>query len=290
MTVEPIAVKLAQITDTHLFADREASKRGIATGYSLRAVLDRVVAKQPDGLLLTGDLADEGDCAAYDYLYELIAPLQIPAYWIPGNHDRPGVARQILSRSPFITVTEEPIAIGAWNLILLDSTLVTSNYGEGAIASETLDRLGKQLVTDRPTAIALHHHPLPMGIDWLDTIGVTNAHDFLARLQSSVQFHNSDQLNPVKVVLFGHTHLEFAADHCGIQFYGTPSTCAQVLRDNASETDKLPGFRWLEFHPDGSHHSEVIRVPAAAIAGASGAQTIATDSPTHSPATPQRAE
>ena len=271
-----MTVKIAQITDTHLFPDRKTMSRGVATWYSLRAVLEHVAAKQPEALLLTGDLANDGDPAAYDHLYELVAPLQIPAYWLPGNHDQLEVAQSVLGRSPFITITQEPIAIGAWNLILLDSTLATATYGEGAIDTATLDRLSEQLSTNRPTLIALHHHPLPMGIDWLDTIGVTNAHDFLARLQPGVSPHGSKPQTQNKVVLFGHTHLEFAGDRHGVQFYGTPSTCTQVLRDHASETEKLPGFRWLELHPDGSHHSEVIRVPAAARAGA----TITTDSVT----------
>ena len=234
--------------------------RGVATWHSLRAVLDRVAEKQPDALLLTGDLAHDGDPAAYDRLYDLVSPLQIPAYWIPGNHDQLEVARDRLRRSPFITAIdkpEEPIQIGGWNLILLDSTLATAIYGEGAIDPEDLDRLSEQLATDRPTAIALHHHPLPMGIDWLDTIGVTNASDVLARWESPA----SDRQNPPKFVIFGHTHLEFTGDRHGVRFYGTPSTCTQVLRDNASDTDQLPGFRWLELHPDGSHHSQVIRVP-----------------------------
>ncbi len=265
-----MTAKLAQITDTHLLTDREATMRGVATWHSLRRVLACVAEKQPDAILLTGDLAHDGDPEAYDQLYDLVSALNIPAYWLPGNHDRPDVARDRLSRAPFVTTDQ--VKIGGWNLILLDSTLATATYGEGEISPDQLQRLRTQLdTTDRPTAIALHHHPIPMNIDWLDTIGVTNASEFLAQLDPSNQSDQSDQSapstpaghtknNPVKLVMFGHTHLEFAGDRHGIQFYGTPSTCTQVLRDDATETDKLPGFRWLELHPDGSHHSQVIRV------------------------------
>ncbi|TAF57527.1 MAG: phosphodiesterase [Oscillatoriales cyanobacterium] len=279
-----MTVKLAQITDTHLLTDREATMRGVATWHSLHRVLDCVAERQPDALLLTGDLAHNGDPAAYDLLYELVAALQIPAYWLPGNHDRPAIAHDRLSRAPF--VTGDRVELGDWNLILLDSTLATATYGEGAISVDQLQRLRTHLDnTDRPTAIALHHHPIPMAIDWLDTIGVTNAREFLDLLDQADQADPVDQQgqgepaidratpsvnsaparsaknNPVKLVLFGHTHLEFAGDRHGIQFYGTPSTCTQVLREDATEIDTLPGFRWIELHPDGSHHSQVIRVP-----------------------------
>ena len=257
-----MTVKLAQVTDTHLLTDREATMRGVATWHSLRRVLACVAEKQPDAILLTGDLAHNGDPAAYDLLYELVSALEIPAYWLPGNHDRPDIARDRLSRVPFVTA--DRVELGGWNLILLDSTLATATYGEGEISPDRLQQLRLELdATDRPTAIALHHHPIPMNIDWLDTIGVTNARELLAQLDRSELPKKSlelDHKNPVKLVMFGHTHLEFAGDRHGIQFYGTPSTCTQVLRDNATDLDRLPGFRWLELHPDGSHHSQVIRV------------------------------
>jgi Icc protein len=256
-----MTVKLAQITDTHLLSDREATMRGVATWHSLRRVLACVADQQPDAILLTGDLAHEGDPDAYDLLYDLVSALNIPAYWLPGNHDRPEVARDRLNRAPFVTADQ--VTLGGWNLILLDSTLATATYGEGAISPDRLQRLRTQLdATDRPTAIALHHHPIPMQIDWLDTIGVTNASDLLAQLEPSAPSTPVEQAkqSPVKLVLFGHTHLEFTGDRHGIQFYGTPSTCTQVLRDDATEMDKRPGFRWLELYPDGSHHSQVIRV------------------------------
>lgn len=274
-----MTVKLAQVTDTHLLTDREATMRGVATWHSLRRVLACVAEQQPDGILLTGDLAHHGEPAAYDLLYELVSDLNIPAYWLPGNHDRPDVARDRLDRAPFVTA--DRLELGGWNLILLDSTLATATYGEGEISPDRLQQLRSELdATDRPTAIALHHHPIPMNIDWLDTIGVTNARELLAQLDRSelptlsdfsepsdlskaskaTKSSELDHNNPVKLVMFGHTHLEFAGDRHGIQFYGTPSTCTQVLRDNATDLDRLPGFRWLELHPDGSHHSQVIRV------------------------------
>ena len=66
-------VKLAQITDTHLFPDRDATLRGVATWHSLRAVVDRVRQENPDAIVLSGDLANDGNPDAYDLLYELIA-------------------------------------------------------------------------------------------------------------------------------------------------------------------------------------------------------------------------
>lgn len=210
--------------------------RGVATWHSLRRVLACVAEKQPDVMLLTGDLAHNGDPAAYDLLHELVSDLNIPAYWLPGNHDCPDIARDHLSRAPFVTA--DRVELGGWNLILLDSTLATATYGEGEISPDRLQQLRLELdVTDRPTAIALHHHPIPMNIDWLDTIGVTNARELLAQLNrsalptssdlsndlsKSIKSSELDHKNPVKLVMFGHTHLEFAGDRTASSFMAHP--------------------------------------------------------------------
>ncbi|MBP0001993.1 MAG: phosphodiesterase [Cyanobacteria bacterium SID2] len=248
-------IKIAQITDTHLLSNPNTAMRGVATWHSLKAILGRVKLKNPDLLLLTGDLADEGQPQAYDRLFELIEPLQIPTYWIPGNHDRLETMNERLHQWPF--VARQNFTLGDWSFILLDSTIDNPKFGEGYFSEQTLANLEKTLnASHHPVAIALHHHPIVTGIDWLDTIDLVNATDFLTILE---------RFDRVKLVLFGHVHLEVERTYNGIQFYGTPSTCTQVLPENAIERDRYPGFRWLELNPDGTHHSQVIRIPPHSI-------------------------
>lgn len=245
--------KLAQITDTHLLPHRDDRLRGVATWHSLKAVLAEVQLRRPDAILLTGDLAEAGDAAAYDRLWELLAPLNLPCYALAGNHDRPSVLAARLGQSicldPHITLGNDT---NPWQLLLLDSTDPNARYGEGKLSATALAQLEAALTaSDRPLAIALHHHPVPTGIDWLDTIGVVNSADFLPLLQGC------DRL---KFVLFGHIHLALDRLENGIHFYGTPSTCTQVLPEHPPEDAELPGFRWLELFPDGRHHTRVVRV------------------------------
>lgn len=246
-----VPFKLAQITDTHLLPNPDDRLRGVATWHSLNAVLAEVERWNPDAILLTGDLAESGDAAAYDRLADLLAPLDLPGYALPGNHDRPDVLQAHLGRSLRLT---SPVRLGDrgddWELLLLDSTWDAAQYGEGKL-NALADLEAALVASDRPLAIALHHHPVPTGIDWLDTIGLVNAPDFLNCLQGC------DRL---QFVLFGHIHLALDAHHHGIRFYGTPSTCTQVLRECPADDAALPGFRWLELYPDGSHRSQVVRV------------------------------
>src|SRR5204863_3855293 len=96
-------VILAQSTDTHIVApgvlfrcpvqgtaaDAERVYREFDTAqYLARAVaaLDALVPR-PDVTVVTGDLVDHGEPAEYGQLRRLLAPLQMPVFVIPGNHD-----------------------------------------------------------------------------------------------------------------------------------------------------------------------------------------------------------
>ncbi|MEG4235629.1 metallophosphoesterase [Microcoleus sp. Pol11C3] len=82
--VSPLLV--AQITDTHLFAEIDREWQGLSTARTLQAVLDRLqqIQPPPDLLLLTGDLSQDETPESYQRLVSLIAPLGIPAYWLSG--------------------------------------------------------------------------------------------------------------------------------------------------------------------------------------------------------------
>jgi len=248
---------LVQISDTHLLPTLDDRLRGVATGRSLQAVLNQVAAVQPDGLLLTGDLAEAGETSAYRHLVDLISPLAIPAWCLPGNHDSQIEMITILAEPPF-QPAPQPLAVGkvgAWRLVTLDSTWSQSRYGEGHLSEAVLDKLMRILAEDdRPTCLALHHHPLLTGIDWIDQIGLTNAAEFSHAIVPFPQ---------VQLVLFGHIHFAFYQWRRGVHYYSCPSTGSQVRPPQVAPADptwQYPGFRIIRLHPDGSYQTEVRRV------------------------------
>ena len=254
---------LAQITDTHLLADPTARLRGSNPWQSFQALLHEVVQCQPDGLLLTGDLADQGDRAAYEQMRDAIAPLNLPTYWVPGNHDEVATAQSVLQGVRYYSPQHqglESINLGTWRLLLLNSVLPGARFGEGALAPGTLRSLRAELTEHsyQPTALALHHHPVPTGIDWLDQMQVQNAPALLSLLQDFDQ---------VRLVLFGHIHLDFQqvsqSGTGAIAFYGCPSTGLQVTPQAVTPDCHLPGFRLISLSSDGHHHTQVRRVTPA---------------------------
>ncbi|MEM1251098.1 MAG: phosphodiesterase [Cyanobacteria bacterium P01_H01_bin.21] len=241
-------ILLAQVTDSHLLAKTTDQLRGCNTWQTFNAVVQEVARCNPDGLLLTGDLAEQGETDAYGHLVDAIAPLHVPTYWLPGNHDRLDVLQQVFQSLP-VSQGLRSVDLGTWQLILLNSVFPQAQFGEGYLS---LQQLRFYLTSHplKPTLIALHHHPISVGIDWVDQIGVQNAAEFCALIESFPQ---------VKLVVFGHIHHEFQCRVGGVGFYGCPSTCLQVM-PAVGEADERPGFRLLWLYGDGSYGTEVRRV------------------------------
>lgn len=244
---------LAQITDSHLLAQTTAQLRGCNPWQSFTAVVKEAMQCQPDGLLLTGDLAEQGEAEAYEHLVDSIKPLQLPIYWLPGNHDHRPNLQRVFHQLPMgqgVTAVD----LGAWQLILLNSVLPQAKFGEGYLSDQQLHQLQGYLRQSphHPTLIALHHHPIPVGIDWVDMMQVQNADNFLSLIEPFPH---------VKLVVFGHIHHEFQQERAkGISFYGCPSTCLQVISLELGVVEEQPGFRLIWLHGDGGYRTEVRRV------------------------------
>ncbi|EFL5781772.1 hypothetical protein AAS15_002647 [Escherichia coli] len=82
-------VRILQITDTHLFAQKHEALLGVNTWESYQAVLEAIRPHQHefDLIVATGDLAQDQSSAAYQHFAEGIASFRAPCVWLPGNHD-----------------------------------------------------------------------------------------------------------------------------------------------------------------------------------------------------------
>ncbi len=242
---------VAQLTDTHLFADDDDTMCDCQTNHTFAAVMQAVAQLQarPDLLLLTGDISQDETSASYAYARSLIAPLAVPTYWLPGNHDQ-NVA-SIASLNGGSVLSDKSFSRGGWRFILLDSRI--QGQPEGRLSQAQLQWLEQQLQDASPTLVAVHHHPIACGLAEMDRMGLTNADDLLAIVDRHPQ---------VKLVIFGHIHQEFSVKRGTIAYFGTPSTCIQLKpQQDTIELDHKPaGFRLLRLYPDGRFTTEVRRI------------------------------
>lgn len=258
-TMDQSPLLIAQVTDIHLFADENQELLGLLTTQSFKAVIERLLSlqPQPDLLLLTGDLSQDGTPESYERVQKLLSPLKMPTYWIPGNHDCISVMQQVLNRAPFSP--RKAFNRGNWKFLLINSAAPECVHGH--LSPQTLTWLDFHLAllsfgSDsvlNPTVVALHHPPFCVNSDWLDTSTLQNPQQLFAVLDRHPQ---------VKMVLFGHIHQEFNYQRHGVHYLGTPSTSIQFKPQSLdfSLDYEAPGFRLLNLYPDGTWETWIERV------------------------------
>lgn len=245
-------IVLIQLSDSHLFAEADGKLLGMDTRDSLEKVIEQVQAEQPeiDLVLATGDLSQDGTLASYQRFRDLISRLPAPSRWFPGNHDELPEMREACIGSQLL---EPAIDLGNWRIILLDSSI--PGAVPGYLADDQLELL-EQLLREAPQRhhlISFHHHPVPIGCDWMDPIGLRNPDALFAVLARYPQ---------AKALLWGHIHQEFDQVHSGLRLLASPSTCVQFAPGSQEFQvgSEAPGYRWLRLHADGQLETGVSRV------------------------------
>ena len=256
----PRTYTVFQLTDSHLSADPAACMRGVNTTDSLKAVVALAESfAAPDAIIATGDLSQDGSEASYRRFREVVSRPNIPLRWLPGNHDDALMMQQCADDQT------QPLRLGKWQVILLDSQVLGAE--QGAIDAESLRHLEAQLAAADAVSeyvlLCVHHNPLRTGAKWMDTIDLTNGSELLDLLNR----HPS-----ARALIHGHIHHDFERVVGHVRVLGTPATCAQFAPQAADfEIDTQPatcqpGFRWLNLHPDGTVETGVARVPAGTFA------------------------
>ena len=226
---------LCQITDLHIKAEGKKSYRVVDTAESLRRCIDRVnrLKQQPDAVVLTGDLTDFGQPQEYAFLRELLQPLKIPYYLLPGNHDERGALRAAFPDHAYLQRRDSgseriEYVIDDYPLRIVALDTVIPGAGGGALDPDSLAWLDRvlQAQPDKPTVIVMHHPPFKTGIGHMDEMGLAQP-IALARV---VRRHPQ-----VERILCGHVH---RAIH--VRFGGTiasicPGVAHQVELDLSPE-------------------------------------------------------
>jgi len=249
-------LRVLHLTDPHLFADPNGSLRGTQTFASLSAALEhyRAADWRADLVMVTGDLIQDDSKQAYEHFRTLLSSLDLPVYCVPGNHDVRTMMRAALQDPPFHYCAT--VECRDWLIVGIDSCV--ADKAGGSVNETELARLDSAIAgsSARHVMVALHHPPLAVGSKWLDTVGLDNGDELLARLARS---------GKVRLAIFGHVHQNFEAQHGDIRILGTPSTCSQFAAqsDIFAIDDHPPAYRRIQLYADGRHGDELVWVADA---------------------------
>lgn len=228
---------IAQITDIHLGFDKgnpdELNRQRFDR--TLRALVE--MTPRPDLLLLTGDLAEEGDdSVSYAQLREMLGDVPFPVWPAMGNHD---------SRAPFFEMFPEvPNADGfvqyaidehPVRMLILD-TLEVGRHG-GGFCETRAEWLRARLAEapNMPTLIVLHHPPIESGLSWM-----TENPDaaWVERLRAIVEGQDN-----IVGMIAGHLHRPITTQWAGTTLVVCPSCAPQVALDLDAIDPDVPDGR-----------------------------------------------
>ncbi len=186
---------IAQLTDLHVLEGGALAYGRIDTLAHLRREVDNLDALSLDGILVTGDLADDGRAESSATLRPELDRLTAPWWPLPGNHDGPALWEDFADRME----AAEPgpghvVRLPGLTVATLDDTIPDAAGGRLDMARAAW--IVRALDVAGPTLLAQHHPPMVTGIAHMERIGF----DGTDRLADIVATH------PPSAIPAGHVH------------------------------------------------------------------------------------
>ena len=246
-----MSIRIAKIRDWHLPENLEQPYRGINPYRNLEALLRKVKPLQPDLILATGDLSEDGSEGSYRLIQDLLDPFDVPVLALPGNHDNPGLLANIYPGSP--TDSVQATQLGNWQIIRLNSCI--AGIPCGRLSEKTLSEL-ESILSQKPappSLVAIHHQPVLVESSWIDRYRLLEPEPFINLV---------DQYPHIRAVVWGHIHQVFESDRNGVAMLGGPSSAINGIpgADKFTPDTLGPACRWLELQSDGSLKSHIVSV------------------------------
>ena len=217
-------MKFVQVSDIHLGAPGEFIM-GCSPTERLNACFKDINSWHSDAefCVITGDLTEFAEPAAYRHLKKIIKAFPLPCYLMLGNHDDRKVFQSI-----FVDYWQDKNGYVQYShrtkngiFLFLDTTKEGSDVHEGQMCNLRLDWLKEALISaaDQPTYIFMHHPPFDIGVHYVDKIKLVESEGFGETLKYGQN---------IKHVFFGHVHRMTSVFWKGIQFTSVPSLNHQI--------------------------------------------------------------
>lgn len=214
-------MKFIHISDTHLIGGK-LGLYGLDPYIGLKKAIESINRYHDDAdfLVLTGDLADEGEIKAYEKIKEILSTCKIKSIKMMGNHDNRenflSVFKDSFYDDGFIQGVKE---FGKKVCIFLDTKIPNTHAGD--MCDKRFNWLKKRLLEykNRDIFLFMHHNVMDVGIDEMDDI----------------KFKSTDRLREIflknkniKYLFFGHLHMSVCGVWGGVPYFGVRGTNHQL--------------------------------------------------------------
>lgn len=237
-----ILLQFVQLSDTHLlmpgvqpyFGDIDEeldlyARQILALPYHPAQAAEAAIREinalplQIDFVLHTGDIGNDlKKPEEYVFMRDLFARLKYPIYYLPGNHDDVGLVQSVLQGRGASDSFEYEFERNGVQIACLDSN-GTHPPHSGWLDDRQLAWLEAICMAedDRPLVVALHHHPIPIDVPWLDNLALLNSdamHHILLKAK-----------HRLRGVFYGHIHHSIDVLRDGILYSAARSAYSQFV-------------------------------------------------------------
>ncbi|WP_448548383.1 metallophosphoesterase [Thalassotalea fusca] len=245
-------MKIAQLSDCHLFADVSATHFGAPVYENLVAVLQAIHADDDiDVIIFTGDLTQDHTKASYLNFVDAVKTSKIdkPFYYLAGNHDDWQLLTDCLPCEIF--TASKLIESGTWQVLLCDSK---SDTPAGFVNHTEYTQWRQAIKPTKFQLVFMHHHPIDVNY-FIDRHGLNDKATFWQQVKG---------FPTIQAIACGHIHnaLEIVDDSGEVTLYTCPATSMQFNKshDDVSAASTIPGYRTFDLMENGQIHSQVFYV------------------------------
>jgi 3',5'-cyclic-AMP phosphodiesterase len=220
-------VIIAQISDPHIVESDGISNRSDVNAARLGDAVHHLMRlpARPDVVLVSGDCTQNGYPSEYERFRNLLSPLTMPVYVLPGNHDdRTQMLAAFGDQGGAGLAGFVQYVVDEWPVRLIGLDTHVPGQGGGELCGERLEWLERRLseAPERPTLLFMHHPPFLTGLAPFDQIGLAGAD----ALSAIIARHRQ-----VELIVAGHVHATMARRFHGTLAITCSSTAYQLLPD-----------------------------------------------------------
>jgi len=255
------------ISDTHFGPTKDYARHGHAPWPCAQEVVRIInhLPVQPAFVIHTGDVASNPDPRAYELAAATFAHLQVPIYYVAGNHDSVRDIRHYLPMEPKVDLDSPDrlsytFDVAGYRFLVIDAKGPDEIDPNGLLPNSQLEIVRQEATPDGPPLTVFMHFPvLPVNSPWYDEhMLVLNGEAFHQALLPA-----RDRL---RGVFFGHVHQPMQMMRDGIVYVSTASTFSQFAAwpealEPGLDPDYLPGYNFIHLLPQQTivHHHTFAR-------------------------------